>query len=100
MMKSELCGNTCAQQLADVLPIGVAIVNAHDEIVFANRRFHELTTSHQSIGLDCLSQSVHADDYEHIAQAYGATVHTKMATRKEYRAMGGADEWRGLSLIR
>ncbi|KAJ5595685.1 hypothetical protein N7450_002143 [Penicillium hetheringtonii] len=71
-MKSALRDNICAQQLADVLPVGVAIVNAHDEIVFANRRFHELTTSHQPIGLDCLSQSVHADDYEHIAQAYGA----------------------------
>ncbi|KAK5798659.1 hypothetical protein VI817_004949 [Penicillium citrinum] len=97
-MKSALRDNICAQQLADVLPVGVAIVNAHDEIVFANRRFHELTTSHQPIGLDCLSQSVHADDYEHIAQAYGAAVNTKMATRREYRALGGAEEWRGLSL--
>lgn len=98
MMKSELRGNICAQQLADVLPVGVAIVNAHDEIVFANRRFHELTTSHRPIGLDSISQSVHADDYEHIAQAYGAAVHTKTATRRDYRAMGGAEEWRGLSL--
>ncbi|KAF3000464.1 hypothetical protein E8E15_000698 [Penicillium rubens] len=98
MMESELRDNICAQQLADVLPVGVAIVNAHDEIVFANRRFHELTTSHQPIGLDCLSQSVHADDYEHIAQAYNAAVYTKMATRREYRAFGGAEEWRGLSL--
>lgn len=87
-MKSELRGNVCAQHLADVLPVGVAIVNAHDEIVFANRRFHELTMSHQPIGLDSISQSVHADDYEHIAQAYGAAVHTKTVTRREYRARG------------
>jgi signal transduction histidine kinase/CheY-like chemotaxis protein len=98
MTKNELRGNICAQQLADVLPVGVAIVNPHDEILFANRRFHELTTSHQPMGLDCLSQSVHADDYEQIAQAYGTAVHAKTVTRREYRATGRAEEWRALSL--
>lgn len=98
MPKGEHRGNLCAQQLADTLPVGVAVVNPRDEIVFVNRRFHDLTASHLPRGLDCLSQSIHSDDYEQIAEAYHVAVQTNTGMRREYRAIGKTEEWRGLSL--
>lgn len=98
MPKGEHRGNICAQQLADTLPVGVAVVNPRDEIVFVNRRFHELTASRLPKGLDCLSQSIHYDDYEQIAEAYHVAVHTKTGIRREYRATGKTEDWRALSL--
>jgi PAS domain-containing protein len=76
MMESELRDNICAQQLADVLPVGVAIVNAHDEIVFANRRFHELTTSHQPIGLELIIVCV--DRLREAVQSYWLVARCKL----------------------
>ncbi|OJJ56688.1 hypothetical protein ASPSYDRAFT_91937 [Aspergillus sydowii CBS 593.65] len=98
MAKGEHRGNICAQQLADTLPVGVAVVNPRDEIVFVNRRFHELTASRLPRGLECLSQSIHSGDYEQIAESYHDAVQKKTRIRREYQATGKTDEWRALSL--
>ncbi|KAL4915679.1 hypothetical protein BDW62DRAFT_120921 [Aspergillus aurantiobrunneus] len=97
-MANEHKGKICAQQLADTLPVGVAFVNSCDEIVFVNRRFRELTTSHLPIGLDCVSQSVHADDYEQVAEAYNTALRTRTCIRREYRIGNQSGVWRALSL--
>lgn len=85
MPKVELQANICAQGLADALPVGVVIVNHCDQIVFVNRRFHEFKGSHQPVGLDTVLQSVHACDYERIAEAYRVAVHVAARTQREYR---------------
>ncbi|KAL4779438.1 hypothetical protein BJX76DRAFT_340742 [Aspergillus varians] len=97
-MTTQHYGTICAQQLADTLPVGVTIVNPRDVIVFANRRFHELTSSHLPTGLECLSQSVHADDYAQVAEAYHTALRTRTGIRREYRMTGQTQLWRALSL--
>ncbi|KAL4886069.1 hypothetical protein BJY04DRAFT_213606 [Aspergillus karnatakaensis] len=91
-------GNICAQQLADTLPVGVAILNYRDEIAFVNRRFRDLTASDLSIGLDCLSESVHKDDYDRVAVDYNTALRTRTEIRTEYRSVGETEHWRALSL--
>ncbi|KAL4926175.1 hybrid sensor histidine kinase/response regulator [Aspergillus undulatus] len=97
---TEHHGNYCAQQLADTLPVGVAIVNPLDEIVFVNRRFKDLTqtTTDSTILLHCLEHSVHEEDYPAIADAYRQALKEETEIRREYRTTGQVDLWRALSL--
>ncbi|KAL4899932.1 hypothetical protein BDW74DRAFT_106103 [Aspergillus multicolor] len=97
-MESEHYGTICAQQLADTLPVGVAIVNPSDEIVFRNRRFQELTASHLIVGLECLAQSVHPDDYDQLADAYRASLRLGTGIRREYRTKDHTEVWRAVSM--
>ncbi|KAL4805127.1 hypothetical protein BDV18DRAFT_25339 [Aspergillus unguis] len=91
--------SVCAQQLADALPVGVAIVNPHDQIVFSNRRFRELTTCEKSVGLECLKHTVEPDDYAKVAEAYEFSLRTGTETRREYRTAGQNEIWRALSVM-
>ncbi|KAL3429849.1 hypothetical protein BDV09DRAFT_202696 [Aspergillus tetrazonus] len=97
-MATKRHGTICGQQLADTLPVGVAVVNTSDEIVFKNRRFQELTASHLTVGLDCLAQGVNADDYEQLADAYRASLRLRAEIRREYRVKNHTEEWRAMSL--
>ncbi|KAL4752213.1 hypothetical protein BDW72DRAFT_73771 [Aspergillus terricola var. indicus] len=97
-MATQRHGKICGQQLADTLPVGVAIVNPSDEIVFKNRRFQELTASHLTVGLECLAQGVNADDYEQLADAYRASLQRRVEIRREYRMKDHTEEWRAMSL--
>ncbi|KAL4819915.1 hypothetical protein BDW67DRAFT_193486 [Aspergillus spinulosporus] len=97
-MATQRYGTICGQQLADTLPVGVAIVNLSDEIVFKNRRFQELTASHLTIGLDCLAQGVNTEDYEQLADAYRASLRLRAEIRIEYRMKDHTEEWRAVSL--
>ncbi|RDW92730.1 Histidine kinase G2 [Aspergillus mulundensis] len=97
-MDSEQYGTICAQQLADTLPVGVAVVNPSDEIVFKNRRFQELTANHLTVGTECLAQSVHPDDYEQLADAYRASLRLGTAVRREYRTKDHTEVWRAVSM--
>ncbi|KAL4755725.1 uncharacterized protein BDW70DRAFT_165176 [Aspergillus foveolatus] len=97
-MASQHYGTSCDQQLVDILPAGVAIVNPSDEIVFKNTRFQELTASHCTVGLDCLAHGVHVDDYEELADAYRASLRLRTPIRKGYRMKGHTGEWRGVSM--
>ncbi|KAL5338215.1 hypothetical protein BJX70DRAFT_388757 [Aspergillus crustosus] len=95
---ARTAGNICAQQLADTLPVGVAVLSYRDEIAFVNRRFRELTASGLPIGLDCLTKSVHRDDYERVAADYRIALRTHTEIRTEYRSVGETELWRALSL--
>jgi signal transduction histidine kinase/CheY-like chemotaxis protein len=95
-MGSQHYGASCDQQLVDILPVGVAVVNPSDEIVFKNTRFQDLTASHCTVGLDCLAQGVHADDYEELADAYRASLRLRTPIRKGYRMKDHTREWRGV----
>ncbi|KAL4739961.1 hypothetical protein BDV11DRAFT_186505 [Aspergillus similis] len=97
-MATQRHGTICGQQLADTLPVGVAIVDPSDEIVFKNQRFQELTASHLTVGLDCLAQGVNADDYEQLADAYRASLRLRQEIRREYRMKDHTEEWREMSL--
>ncbi|KAL4950930.1 hypothetical protein BDW69DRAFT_171084 [Aspergillus filifer] len=102
-MMSAHHGNYCAQQLADTLPVGIAIVNPRDEIIFSNQRFADLTealniTPQLSRGLHCLSSSIFDEDYANVADAYRYALRTQTETRREYRTAGQVDLWRALSL--
>ncbi|KAL2831460.1 hypothetical protein BDW59DRAFT_182125 [Aspergillus cavernicola] len=97
-MAREHYGKICAQQLANILPVGVAIVNHRDEIVFVNKRFQELTTSSLPAGFTSLAQSIHADDYERVAVDYHTAIRTRTAIRSEYRTHDEAGLWRALTL--
>lgn len=59
-----------AQELADMLPTGVAMPNQNDESVMVNRRFRELMTCSSARSFECWSQSIHPDDFDRIATAY------------------------------
>ncbi|KAL3477636.1 hypothetical protein BJX99DRAFT_122977 [Aspergillus californicus] len=88
----------CAQQLADVLPVGVAIVNNGDEIVFVNKRFHELTTSQLAMGFNCLAQSIHPDYYDRVDADYRKAFKEGRSIRAEYRTTDEAEVWRAVTV--
>lgn len=87
-----------AQQLADMLPTGVAILNHNDDAVFVNECFRELMTSKTARTFDCWSSSIHPDDYDHVAKAYHDASRTKSALRVEYRTCKPPYPWRLLIL--
>ncbi|PYH67209.1 histidine kinase G2 [Aspergillus vadensis CBS 113365] len=87
-----------AQQLADMLPTGIAILNYRDESTFVNRRFRDLMTRHTAKSFECWSQSIHPDDYERVATSYHDAARDKSARRVEFRIRGHEDLWRMLTL--
>jgi hypothetical protein len=62
--------NLSAQELVDMLPTGVAILDQNDESVMVNRRFRELISCSSARSFECWSQSIHPDDFDRIATAY------------------------------
>jgi hypothetical protein len=62
-MADPFNGNITAQELADMLPTGIVILNCRDEPVFSNQRFRELTTCHSAKSFGCWSKSIHPEDY-------------------------------------
>ncbi|KAL4893908.1 hypothetical protein BDV59DRAFT_207371 [Aspergillus ambiguus] len=87
-----------AQQLADMLPTGVAILDHEDGTVFVNSGFRELMTSKMARTFDCWSSSIHPDDYEHVAEAYREASRTHSPLRVEYRTRKQPYPWRLLIL--
>lgn len=97
-MAAVLNGHFSAQDLADMLPIGVAILNQNDESIMVNRRFRELMTCHSARSFECWSQSIHPEDYDRVATAYFETSHSKQAMRIEFRTRSQTPLWRVLML--
>ncbi|KAJ5259547.1 hypothetical protein N7478_012528 [Penicillium angulare] len=87
-----------AQELADMLPTGVAFLNQNDESIMVNRRFQELMTCCSAKSFDCWSKSIHPEDYDRVAKAYFETSHSKRALRIEFRTRGQVSLWRVLML--
>ncbi|PYH89230.1 histidine kinase G2 [Aspergillus ellipticus CBS 707.79] len=83
-----------AQQLADMIPAGLAVVNHHDASVFVNARFLELTTCEAARAFDCWAPSIHADDQARVAAAYQAALEARHPLRIEYRTREYPFLWR------
>ncbi|KAJ5104975.1 CheY-like superfamily [Penicillium alfredii] len=100
--KSSIMGfnfeaNASAQQLADILPIGVAILN-NDDLISVNRRFSELVTCSGSKFFECWSQSIHDDDYRDVVKRYNEATAFKQSLRIEYRTRDPGYRWLVLML--
>jgi signal transduction histidine kinase/ActR/RegA family two-component response regulator len=87
-----------AQDLADMLPTGVAVLNHEDESIFVNRRFHELMTCQSAKSFKCWSQSIHPEDHDRVTNAYFEALKAKHALRMEYRVRNQSHLWRVLML--
>lgn len=87
-----------AQQLADMLPTGVAIVDHDDGTVFVNSCFRALMTCAAARTFDAWSSAIHPDDYEHVAHAYHEAARTRRPLRVEYRTRKPPYPWRLLIL--
>ncbi|KAF9887538.1 hypothetical protein FE257_010116 [Aspergillus nanangensis] len=87
-----------AQQLADMLPAGVAIVDHHDSSIFLNRNFRKMMTSTSTQTFDCWSPSIHPCDAERVATAYHCALQSNSTLRIEYRTEHESDPWRLLTL--
>jgi signal transduction histidine kinase/ActR/RegA family two-component response regulator len=87
-----------AQQLTDMLPIGVAILNHRDEAIFTNRRFCDLMTKFDPRSFDCWSQSIHPDDHDRVAEAYHEASRAQQPLRIPYRTRDHDCPWRLLTL--
>ncbi|EAW12885.1 putative sensor histidine kinase/response regulator [Aspergillus clavatus NRRL 1] len=94
-----------AQQLADLLPTAIAILNHADEPIFTNRRFRSLLTSPRNNkplpprSFDAWSPAVHPDDYPGLATAYQAAAGHNRPLRIEYRTRDEESaSWRLLTL--
>ncbi|PYI09299.1 histidine kinase G2 [Aspergillus sclerotiicarbonarius CBS 121057] len=83
-----------AQQLADMMPTGLAIVNHQDQSVFANKRFLELTTCSSEQAFDCWRQTIHPEDLDRVTAAYREASQAKHALRIEYRTRLQPCLWR------
>ncbi|KAJ5545609.1 hypothetical protein N7494_003194 [Penicillium frequentans] len=97
-MASVPDGCFSAQDLADMLPLGVAILNQNDESIMVNRRFRELMTCCSARSFECWSQSIHPEDFDRVVTAYLETLHSKHALRIEFRTRSQIPLWRVLML--
>ncbi|KAE8146664.1 hypothetical protein BDV25DRAFT_132754 [Aspergillus avenaceus] len=87
-----------AQQFADILPIGAAIINARDEAMFFNRRFRDLTTRQSTKAFDCWSESICSEHFDRVVTAYHNALKSKTELRMEYRTGTDICLWQLLTL--
>ena len=92
--------NVSAQQLADMLPNGVAILNDRYELISVNRRFRELIPCYTSNFSECWLNSVHKDDYDRVATRYRETTNSKQSLRIEYHTRDPDSIWCVMTLDR
>ncbi|PLB46563.1 putative sensory transduction histidine kinase [Aspergillus steynii IBT 23096] len=97
-MALPFTGNISAQQLADLLPSGIAIINSRDEAIFVNRRFEELAISSAPTTFDRWSPSIHEDDYSRVARGYADALRSQCSLREEYRIRNHRCMWRSVVL--
>ncbi|OGE51961.1 hypothetical protein PENARI_c011G06619 [Penicillium arizonense] len=92
--------NVTAQQLADILPNGVAILNHRYELISVNRRFRRLIPCASANFSECWLRSVHEDDYERVVTEYEEVAEPKQALRIEYHTPGPDSMWCVMTLER
>ncbi|KAJ5297427.1 hypothetical protein PENANT_c005G10412 [Penicillium antarcticum] len=85
--------NVTAQQLADILPNGVAILNHRYELISVNRRFRRLIPCASANFSECWLQSVHTDDYERVSTEYQEVAKSKKPLRIEYHSHNPDSMW-------
>ncbi|KAJ5779278.1 CheY-like superfamily [Penicillium paradoxum] len=92
--------NVSAQQLADILPNGVAILTHRHELVSVNRRFRELIPCSNASFSECWLRSVHPDDYERVSTGYREVEKSKGPLRLEYHTRDPDSIWCVMTLDR
>ncbi|CAG8198443.1 unnamed protein product [Penicillium salamii] len=85
--------NVSAQQLADILPNGVAILDHRYQLISVNRRFRDLIPCPTANFSECWLNSVHKDDYERVANGYRETADSKRGLRIEYHTRDPDSMW-------
>ncbi|KAK3065186.1 hypothetical protein LTS18_006736 [Coniosporium uncinatum] len=87
------------QRFAEMLPLGLAILNQRADAIFVNNQFSELTT-HQGSDKTFRSwpQTIHPEDYDRVMQAYQEAFRSSERLRTEFRAQGKERPWRLLLL--
>ena len=84
--------STAAQQLADIVPHGLAILNHQYKLVSVNSRFRELITCSDANFSHCWLQSVHPDDVDRVITCYNEALSSKEAFRVDYHTRSH-DTW-------
>lgn len=97
-MAGPFTGTISAQQLADLLPSGIAILNSHDEAIFVNRRFEDLSVCSSHHTFDRWAPTIHEDDYERVANGYSDALRSRCSLREEYRIRNHRCMWRTVVL--
>ncbi|OQE13023.1 hypothetical protein PENFLA_c057G08237 [Penicillium flavigenum] len=92
--------NVSAQQLADLLPNGVAILSHRYELVSVNRRFRELIPCPSVNFSECWLRSVHPDDYDRVSTGYREVATSKLPLRFEYHTRDPDSIWCVMTLDR
>lgn len=87
-------GDVSAQQLAEILPIGVAILDYEYELVSVNSRFRELIPCSTENFFEGWSRSILADDYDRVATSFREAASSKQKLRREYHTRGPKWMWR------
>jgi signal transduction histidine kinase/CheY-like chemotaxis protein len=86
-----------AQQLADIIPHGLAILNQKYEVVSENINFQTLIPRSQAKFIDCWMQSIHPDDVNRVNACFNEASSSKVGLRVEYRTRN-QDTWCVLTL--
>ncbi|KAL2852060.1 hypothetical protein BJY01DRAFT_244676 [Aspergillus pseudoustus] len=97
-MSPEEQQNMSAQHLADILPVGICIVDHEDKPAFVNRRFEAFTGAKQPTGWECLSHTIHGDDHDRVEKFYRLSLSTRTARRTQYLTNDEEETWRALTL--
>jgi len=85
--------NVSAQEVADILPIGLAILNDQDELVSVNHQLMELIECFSAKFSECWLSSIHSDDYERVATGYREAARSKRSLRIQYRTCSRNCMW-------
>lgn len=85
--------NVSAQDVADILPIGLAILNDQDELVSVNHQLLELIKCFSAKFSECWFSSIHSDDYERVATGYREAARSKRPLRIQYRTCSSDSMW-------
>ncbi|CAG5169322.1 uncharacterized protein ALTATR162_LOCUS7026 [Alternaria atra] len=85
-------------RFAELLPNGLAILDAKAEAMFVNDDFFTLTTNKGQNEFRAWPESIHPDDYNRVMSAYRKAFSSRDELRIEFRCVGdnaaGHEEWR------
>lgn len=87
-------------RFAEMLPMGLAILDHNAQAVFVNQTFHDLTTNcGEDQHITSWSQGIHPEDQERVMRAYHDAFATNKQLRTEFRALAQQRPWRLLSMM-
>ncbi|KAJ5263885.1 CheY-like superfamily [Penicillium angulare] len=99
-MSLSFDANVSAQQLVEILPNGVAVLNHQYELISASRRFQQLIPCFKSNFRDCWLDSVCEDDYKRAVAEFQQASNNGSTLRTEYRISDEKGLWCSLILER